>query len=231
MSRVSRSQSLSDQTVARGRATILAAAPAVVLAAFVYHPHIMFLPDADAVAHAVRMDTQRWAIAHFGVALGAALMSLAFIALRGYLRDEGENRWSAIALPVLVMGSALYAFLPGMEFTVLAAAVTGGDIVASQDAIEAWFVPVLMASALTNAIGLVMLCRAFSGSAVLDAAPRRLVLFALIVMAVSRFVPIGVVQFYVQGLAGVAAMWPIAREIARRHGHQHVASSRAMPAM
>ena len=226
----STSDSLSEQTVARTRATIIAVAPLVVLAAFVYHPHIAFLPDADAVAHAVHADTQRWGIAHFGVALGAALMALAFIALRGYLQDAGENRWSAIALPFLVMGAALYAFLPGMEFTVLAATLTGGDVVASQKAIDPWFKATIMASALTNAIGLACLARGISRSAVLDDGAKPLVLIALVVMALSRFVPVGPVQFYVQGIAGILALWPVAQDIARRTARDRAAHAPAMPA-
>jgi hypothetical protein len=223
-------ESLSEQTVAKARATILAVAPLVLLAAFVYHPHIAFLPSADAVAHAVQMDTQRWGIAHFGVALGAALMALAYLALRGYLRDAGENRWSAMALPFLVMGAALYAFLPGLEFTVLAAAQTGGDIVGAQKAIDVWFVPTIMSSALTNAIGLGLLARGISRSNVLDTFTKPLVLTALTVMAVSRFVPIGPVQFYVQGLAGVVALWPIAQDIVQQATRQRAAHSHPMPA-
>lgn len=222
-------QSLSEQTIARARVTILAVAPLILLASFVYHPHIMFLPDAAAVAHAVQMDHQRWAIAHFGVALGAALMSIAYIALRAFLRDAGENRWSAIALPFLVLGNGLYAILPGMEFTVLAASATGGDIVASQQVIDAWFVPIMMSSALMNAVGIGFLMRGIGR--VLDARVKSMVLIALVLMAISRFVPIGPVHFYVQGLAGLAALWPVAWEISRRTTAQAVAHSRPMPAI
>ena len=228
MQRSEYQQPLSEETVARARVSILIAAPLILLAAFVYHPHIVLLPDAEAVAHAVQMDHQRWAIAHFGVGLGAALMSLAYVALRGYLRDLGENRWSAIALPFLVFGSALYVFLPGMEFTVLAASATGGDIVAAQKSIDVWFVPIMMSSALANAVGIGFLMRGISR--VLDVRAKPIILAALVLMAISRLVPIGPVHFYVQGLAGLAALWPIAWEIARRASTQPVAHERPMPA-
>jgi hypothetical protein len=230
MQRTAIGESLSERSVARARAAIITIAPLVLLASLAYHPHIMFLPTADAVAHAVQADTQRWGIAHYGVAVGAALMALAFIALRGWLRDAGENRWSAIALPFLVMASALYVFLPGMEFTVMAAAMTGGDVVASQKALESWFVPTMMASALLNATGLVCLARGISRSDVVDAGVKPLVMTALVVMAIARFVPIGPVQFHVQGIAGVVALWPIAREILRRTADERAMHSRAMPA-
>jgi hypothetical protein len=38
----------------------------------------------------------------------------------------------------------------------------------------------------------------------------RVVVAALIVMAVSRFVPLAAVQFYVQGVAVIVAFWPLA---------------------
>jgi hypothetical protein len=110
-----------------------------------------------------------------------------------------------------------------MEFTVLAATVTGGDIAASQKAIDGWFVPVMMSSALTNGIGLACLVRGISRSNVLEAGVKPLVLIALVVMAVSRFVPIGPVQFYVQGIAGILALWPIAQEIARGTARERAA--------
>jgi hypothetical protein len=34
-----------------------------------------------------------------------------------------------------------------------------------------------------------------------------------VVMAVARLVPVGAVQFYVQGAAGVVALWPLAYEM------------------
>lgn len=207
---------LADSTVARSRAVIITAAPLVLLAAFAYHPHIMILPSADAVAHAVQADPARWAVAHWGVAIGAALMALAFLAVRGWLRDAGENRWSAIALPFLVFSASVYAILPGMEFTVLAAAQTGGDIVGAQKVIDSWFVPTMALSGLTNAIGAILLAKAIQRSQVLGGAIRSLVVTALYVMAVSRLVPVGPVHFYVQGLACLAALWPIALDVRRQ---------------
>ena len=106
-------------TGSRSRAAIIAIAPFVTLAAFVAHPHITFLPDANAVAHAVHGNTLRWAVAHWGVGIASALMAAAWVAVREHLRDAGENRWSAIALPFLAFAAATYAILPGMEFSVI----------------------------------------------------------------------------------------------------------------
>ena len=49
-------------------------------------------------------------------------MALAFLAIRSRLRVAGEERWSAAALPFVIMGSVLLAIFPGMEFAVLAGA-------------------------------------------------------------------------------------------------------------
>ena len=205
-----------EYSVAQGRAAIIGVAPLVILAAFIYHPHIMFLPSAEAVAHAVQADTTRWAIAHWGVGIGSALFAVAFAAVCGHLRDSGENRWSALASPLLIFACATYAILPGMEFTVLAAARTGGNVVASQEVIDAWFVPTLLISGLANAVGVFFLVRAIRAARVLGESANGVVVTALVVLAVARLVPIGAVQFYVQGLAGVIALWPIAGAIRRR---------------
>lgn len=208
--------SLSDDTVSQARAAIIGVAPLVMLAAFVSHPHIMFLPSAEAVAHAVQADTLRWAIAHWGIGIGSALMAVAFTAVCGHLRDAGENRWSALASPFLIFSAAVYAILPGMEFTVLAAAKTGGNIVASQEAVDVWFVPTLFIAGVSNAVGVFFLTRAIRISRILGESARTVVVAALVVLAVARLVPVGPVQFYVQGLAGIIALWPISGAIRKR---------------
>ena len=230
--RTSRNEHASSVGVAYFRAGMIAAAPLVLLAAFVYHPHIMFLPSAEAVAHAVQGDTLRWGIAHLGVGVGAALMAAAFVAVGGHLGDAGDHR-SSIAIGVLlaVLGAGLYAILPGMEFTVLAAVKTGADVVAMQEAIDSWFVPTLMSSAIVNAAGLTLLARAINGSGVLSRSVRSSVVAALVVMAVSRFVPIGPIQFYVQGVAGIIALWPIAYHIVKQTSARGLEHARPMPAV
>jgi hypothetical protein len=196
--------------------TMIALAPLVMLAALFYHPHIVFLPSAEAVAHAVQADPFRWAIAHWGVGIGSALMAVAFAGICSHARAAGESRWSALAAPFLVFGNAAYAILPGMEFTVLAAAQTGGNVVASQEALAAWFVPTLYLAGLSNAVGVYFLVRAIRAGRILGESASGMVVAALVVLAIARLVPIGFVQFYVQGVVGVAALWPIAAAIRRQ---------------
>jgi hypothetical protein len=199
------------------RTAALMVAPAVLLAALVAHPYIAGrLPNDDAVAEAVAAGTTRWGVAHLATSVASALIILAFLAVRGYLHESGEDRFSARGMPFVIIGSTLFAVLPGMEFVPLAAAETGAtaaEIAAAQDAIAGWFAPVLLAGALTFAIGVLSFARAISITTVGSPGLTRIVVAALVVMAVSRFVPLAAVQFYVQGVAAIVALWPLAYAI------------------
>jgi hypothetical protein len=210
---------LSDETIRRSRAAIVALAPAVVLAAHAYHPWIGNPGDADFLARlaaAVTADPARWGISHFGVALGSGLLILAFLAVRSYLREAGTERWSALGLPFVVLGSMLYAMLPAMEFTPLAAARAGADIMALQAAQMAWFVPILMSAALLFFLGVAGFAAGIARTGVLSPRVTGLVIAALAVMAISRFFPVGIAQLYVGPAAGVVALWPLAYLMAKQ---------------
>jgi len=197
----------------RWQAVAVAIAPAVMLAGFAYHPHIGDPLDTDFLARlgaAVAADPTRWAVAHYLVAVGGGLMMLALLAVRSYLREAGEDRHSAPAVPFLIMGSTLYALLPAMEFAPLAAMKSGADAAAAQGALLRWFAPTLLTSAVVFGVGAVLLSLGIAKTRLPSPAVTRLVAGALVVMAAARFVPLSVVQFYVQGVAGVVALWPLA---------------------
>jgi len=207
---------MSEMTRARFRAATVAVAPVVLLAAFVWHPYLPGrLPNDAAVAAAVAADTTRWGLAHLAAGVGSGVVVLAFLAIRGYLREAGENRWSLLGLPCIVMGSTLYTLLPGMEFAPLAAAEVGGDVQAAQAALTPWFVSILVSGAFTFAVGVFAFARGIARSRVLCPGLTRLVVGALIVMAAARFIPLAAVQFYVQGAAGIVALWPLAYAMAK----------------
>lgn len=199
----------------RSGAAIVALAPAVLLAAHLMHPFLTVLPDAEGVAAAVTAGTTRWAAAHLLTAVGSALIAVAFIAVRGWLQDAGEHRSSSWGLPLVVFGSVLYAVLPGFEFAPLAAVETGGDVVAVQAALETWFVPVFVTGAVCFGIGALAFAKGVAASGLLGPGTRRTVVAALAVMAAARAVPFGPVQFHLQGLAAVVALWPIALDLWR----------------
>ena len=197
-----------------GRITILAVAPAALLVALAAHPFIEGrLPNQTAIAEEVVAGTTRWGVVHLAASLASALVALAFLAVRQYLHDAGEDRLSGFGMPLVIVGSTLYAVMPGMEFAALAAAETGtttAGVAEVQDAIGPWFMSVLLASGLTFGLGAISFAGAIKGSKIADPRITRVVSVALIVMALSRIVPLSVTQFYIHGLAAVVALWPLA---------------------
>lgn len=201
------------------RRAILVIAPTVLLAGGLYHPWIGSPGDAGflaGLAAAVADDSTRWAVAHLTVAAGSTLLMLAFLAVHGHLREASAERASLWAFPFIIVGSTLYALLPAMEFVPLAAAEAGADAAAAQAALLPWFRPVLMIAAIAFAVGVLGFALAIARSRLLGPAPTWLVVGALVVMAASRFVPVGAAQLYVGPAAGVVALWLLAYAMSKR---------------
>jgi len=225
------SNPISATTRARLGAAIVAFAPAVMLAGLFAHPYIATLPDEAGVAEAVAADTTYWGLVHLTAAVASGLLVLAFLALRSYLREAGEERWSILALPFIVVGSTLFAVLPGMEFVPLAATEAGADAEAAQAALAPWFIPIMVTGAITFAVGVFAFAKGIANSRVLSRRLTWLVVGALVVLAISRLVPVGVVQFYVQGAAGIVALWPLAYGMWKRpEAARPAGQPRPMPA-
>jgi hypothetical protein len=225
------SNPMSQATRARFGASIVALAPAVMLAGLFAHPYIATLPDEAAIAEAVAADTTWWGLVHLTAGVASGLLVLAFLAIRSYLREAGEERWSMLALPFIVVGSTLFTMLPGMEFAPLAASEAGADVQAVQAALAPWFLPVLVTGAATFAAGVFAFAKGIADSRVLSRRLSRLVVGALVVMAVARLVPVGAVQFYVQGVAGIVALWPLAYGMWKRpEAARPAGQPRTMPA-
>ena len=215
------------------RTIAVVVAPVVLLAVFVTHPYLSGrLPNDAEVAAAVAAGPTRWGAVHLATSVASGLIILAFLAVRSYLREAGEDRFSALGVPFVVIGSSLFAFLPGMEFAPLAAAETGAttmEIEATQEALASWFLPILMTGALAFAIGVFAFARAISIVTVGSRGLTRVVVAALIVMAVSRFVPLAAVQFYVQGVAVIVALWPLAYAMRTQAARYTAGQSRPTP--
>jgi hypothetical protein len=202
---------MTEWTTSRTRAVATALAAPALLAAFAWHPYLHGrLPNAHAVADAVAEDPTRWGLAHLAAGIASGLVALAFIAVRGFLRERWDDSWSALGLPFVVIGSVLYAMLPGMEFAPLAAVAAGGDPEAAQKALEPWFLGVLLAGGVTFAAGVLCVAKGIAGHGVLSPGVTRLVVAGLVVFAVSRVVPLFAVQGYVQAAAALVALWPLA---------------------
>lgn len=200
------------------RATALLLAPALLLAGGLYHPWIGSPGDPgflSRLAGAVSANPDRWVIAHLLVAVGSAFLVLAFLVIRSYLRESRNDNWSMVGLPFIVIGSTLYALLPAMEFAPWAAAASGGDAGAVQAALLPWFRPILLIGALTFAVGALGFAVGIARAGVLSPLSTWVVVSALLIMAASRFVPVGVARLYVGPAAGLVALGRIAFLVGR----------------
>jgi hypothetical protein len=83
-------------------------------------------------------------------------------------------------------------------------------VAAVQAALEPWIVPVLIAGAGMFVLGIVGFAVGITRSGWLGPGTAGLVTAALVVMAVSRLVPLAAFQLYVQGAAALVALWPLA---------------------
>lgn len=212
------------------RAGVVAFAPVLLLATLSYHPYIGGLPPStEALAAEVTADPTRWGVVHVASGVASAIVAVAFLAIRSHLRERGEDRWSAVALPFVVIGSTLYAMLPGMEFAPFAANEAGGDVGAAQEAVIPWFIPLLIAAAVTFAVGMIGFAIDISRGGLLSPSLTRVVVVALLAMALSRFVPLSAFQFYVHGVAALVAMLPVAYSMWKHPLSPGVDAPRAVP--
>lgn len=224
-----------EQTKARWGALSLAAAPLIILVSFLTHPHIgtrVGEPGLyEAIAAEVAADPGVWVFSHLLLAVGSGVLALAFIALRGFLREAGEDRWSTVGLPFVVLGSVLFALLPAMEMAPFAAFEAGVDAAAVQQGLDETIFPVvLIAGSIVFAIGAVCFAVATYKSGVLTRRVGGVVAGALVVVAASRFVPVFWVLFYVQSAALVVALWPLAYAMWSRPQAQGIGRPGTAPA-
>lgn len=189
-------------------ATVVAAAPLLMLAALAYHPYIVKLNNDGAVAGEIVANTTRWGLSHLAVGLAAAMLLLALLYVAGHLRETGEDFWTTLATPLMVVGSVLFAFLPAMEIAMLAVHNAGGDLEVILSEMNTWFVPILIASSAAFTLGIISLAIAINRSRVLGRWTQ-VAVAALLVMAAARFFPFGG-ALYVSGVAGIVALWPVA---------------------
>ena len=118
-------------------------------------------------------------------------------------------------MPFVVVGSTLFALLPAMEITVLAATLAGADPVAVLLELDAWFMPLLLSGAAVFAVGAAFVARSVVSAAVLGRGVTMLVVTALLVAAASRFLPFTAALLVGAG-ALVVALWPLVGVVAAR---------------
>jgi hypothetical protein len=199
----------SRTALTQSRTAVVLIAPLVLLAGLASHPYVAVVTDKAAVAAALTAHPTRWGWSHLTVAVGSGLVALAFLAVRSYLSEAGEQRWSRAALPFVLFGSTLFALLPAMEIAMLAATEAGADPQATQIALDPWFTPILVSAAIAFAVGASGFAMGIIRSRALTPGLTALVVSALAVLALTRFTPLGV-SLYVAGVAGLVALWPLA---------------------
>lgn len=200
---------------ARIGAVVVAIAPLTLFVGLIYHPYLSRPTDEASIAAAASSDPTRWALAHLVVGVGYGLTVLAFLAVRRYLRAAGEDRWSLRAMPPVALGSVLFAMLTGMEITLAAAADRGAAVQEIQASLFPLFAPVLMVGAVSFGAGMFGFARGIARSGVLSPGPTRMVVAALMVIAIARVVPLSAAS-YVLAAAGLVALWPLANAMWRQ---------------
>jgi hypothetical protein len=128
------------------------------------------------------------------------------------------------------MGSTLFALLPAMEIGILGAFEAGADVAVAQTAIDPWFRPTFLTGSILFALGALGFARAIARSGVMSPRLTWLVVAALVVMAIGRVVPLGVVQFYVGPAAGIVALWPLAYQMWKHPAPRVAGLQQPMPA-
>ncbi|WP_017568727.1 hypothetical protein [Nocardiopsis halotolerans] len=192
------------------RAVVMVVAPALLLAALLYHPFLSgFGPNPEIVAQAVEADPTRWATVHLLTVWAFALFVLAFHGLRGRLRDAGEGRWSSWAFPLVIVGLVLIAALPAIELTVAAAVRTGADTVALLETLQPWFLSLLVSGSALFLVGSLAFAMGIARAGITGRSTTTVVVVAVVVMALAMAAP-PFPAFYVMGIAAIVAFWPLA---------------------
>jgi hypothetical protein len=150
--------------------------------------------------------------------------------IRSHLRERGDGWFSGVGLGLVRVGSTLYAVLPGMEFSAIAAHEAGTDIAAAHDGLQPWLITALARCFVVFAAGTILFAVTIVRSAPRGRAEAVVIAAALVVFGVSRVIPIGVVQSYVQPVAAPLALLPLAAESSGgRRQHRSVVADPERP--
>ena len=199
---------MTEMTLNRLRAVVIAMAPVVLLGGFLTLPYISNYMDAKALAGAVGAAPARtmWAAIVLGGAMG--LILAAVFAVRLLLRDAGENRWSPFAVFLIAVGGTLLvAITSGVEGVALA----GQDRVKIATAMNDWLWVQFAGGALFG-LGWLALAAAIYRARVLGPQLTWLVVVAIVISVIANFVPFGW-ALYVIGVSAIVGMWPLAYRV------------------
>ncbi len=200
---------MSETGQARIRAGVVAIAPVLLLIGFLI-PYIGDITDNVEIATEIGGDTGRASWGFLIAAGSIALTILATFSLRYYLRAAGEDGWSFLMVPLVVVGAVTIAVAVTAQFFAVALiSEAGGDAVAYLDAADDWFVPLFIAGGVIFGLGWLALAMSIYRSAVLSRELTTVVMIALIVVVAANFIPTGW-GGYVLAIAAIVASWPLA---------------------
>ena len=180
---------MAERTQIRLEALALFITPVILLIAFILHPYLEDEFDIPAVAAKVVDDPERWALAHVLLIVGFALMMIAALALRALLRTAGDERWSFIAVPLLIGGGAIFTGIWGLEITVAAVANVGGDVEAVFEESNQWFDPLAIVGYAMLALGWISMALAVYRSNIMVRRQTGVVMAATVFMLAGFSIP------------------------------------------
>jgi hypothetical protein len=212
---------MSERTRTRARAAVLFIGPAVFVAGSLAHPFVRDYMDATVIAAAVSAAPGQWAVSHVILAIGLGLVLLAVLVIREQFRGAGEQRWSALGVPLLVMGATLLGAIAGSEITLAAVVDSRGRVleVLEAGATSTW--PLVLGGFLLFDLGWFSFAMAFYRARILRGALNWGAIVALVAIPIVSFIP-QTWATYAHGLAILMVSWMVGyRMIAERQVVAH----------
>lgn len=193
---------------ARLRAAVLFTVPVLFLVGVALQPYIDDYGDSEEVAEKVATAASRYAWAQLVLVISLAFTFLAFFGLRMYLRGHGEDRWSVIAVPFMVIGGSTMAFASGG--TGIGAWVTqdsGGSLALYFDSASDWILGIEAVGGTLAAVGIVAMAIAIARSGVLRKPLNWIVVVALFLSLSALVRGVGSLSSYVAAVTELVAFW------------------------
>ena len=207
---------MSNSAQAKLRAVAVFVFPVIGLVGLLYQPYVNDLTDPAAVGAAVAAGPTRWLWSQTLQAAALVAAILAVVAIRIYLRDAGEDRWSFPAVPFVTIGAAVFIFLLGAGavggWVIVELGGSAGEVGQFFDEAGRFALPAFVIGGIAFSLGLLSLAAAVRRSGTLGDAAAWLVVIAVIVLVVAGFIPAGWADLVV-GVAAVIAAWLIAYQM------------------
>lgn len=197
-------------------AAVLFIGPAVFFAGSLGHPFVRDYMDPSVIADAVKAAPGQWAVSHVILAIGLGLVLLAVLVIREQFRGAGEQRWSAVGVPLLIVGATLLGAIAGSEITLAAVVDSGGDVLAVLEGSATSTLPLVLGGFLLFGLGWLSFAIAFYRARILPSALNRVAIVALVTVLIVSFIP-QTWATYAHGLAILVVSWMVGyRVIAER---------------